>query len=72
MQGDLPESSAALVTPKQAAKILACSVQWLALLRMRGQGPAYVRHGRYVRYRLADLERWAEQHLVTAASPRAA
>jgi hypothetical protein len=58
----LPKS--ALVTGRDAAEYLGCSIQWLAVLRMRRAGPAYIKHGSWVRYRLADLDAWANQHRV--------
>ena len=54
----------ALLSPKQAAQYLHCSRQWLAVLRMQGTGPSYIKHGAYVRYRVADLDAWAERHRV--------
>jgi len=39
-----------LLHPKEAAKILGVSVSWLAKARLRGDGPAYTKIGRAVRY----------------------
>ena len=49
-----------LLTPNDAARLLALSRSWLAKLRMTGDGPAYVKLGRQVRYRLSDLQAWTE------------
>ena len=51
----LPER---LLTPKEAAAFLRLSVSWLAKVRMRGDGPVYVKPGRAVRYRESDLLSW--------------
>jgi len=37
---------------------------------MRGRGPAYIRIGRSIRYRIADLDRWLEQHKVDPSRGR--
>jgi excisionase family DNA binding protein len=47
-----------LLTPQDAAELLALSKSWLAKLRMNGDGPAFVKLGRRVRYRLSDLQAW--------------
>jgi len=43
------------VTDVEAAEILAVSPQTLRNYRCLGQGPAYSKRGRMVRYRVADL-----------------
>ncbi|TFC81163.1 DNA-binding protein [Cryobacterium cheniae] len=48
-----------LLRPDDAARYLSRSAAALAQLRYRGTGPKYVKTGRLVRYRLADLEAWA-------------
>jgi predicted DNA-binding transcriptional regulator AlpA len=57
-----------LITPNEAAAILRVSLSWLAKARMRGDGPAYVRVGRSVRYTEASLQQWmkARQRLSTS------
>ena len=54
----------ALVDSRQAASYLGCSRQWLAILRMQHAGPAYIKHGSWVRYRIADLDTWVNRHRV--------
>jgi excisionase family DNA binding protein len=49
-----------LLTPKEAADLLRVSLSWLAKARMRGDGPAYVKVGRSIRYREADLLQWTK------------
>jgi predicted DNA-binding transcriptional regulator AlpA len=53
-----------LLDSRQAAAYLSCSRQWLAILRMNGAGPAYIKHGAWVRYRVSDLDAWIGQHRV--------
>jgi len=47
-----------LLDPREAADYLRIKVQTLANWRMNGRGPEYVRIGRLVRYRVAQLEAW--------------
>jgi excisionase family DNA binding protein len=49
---------AALLTAKEAANYLRVSLSWLAKTRMRGDGPAYIKVGRSVRYPEAALIEW--------------
>lgn len=59
-----------LLTEAEAAKYLCMSAQFLrqaraeGSLRNRTPGPPFIRFGRAVRYRLADLEEWVERHRV--------
>jgi hypothetical protein len=39
-----------LLTAKEAARFLKVSLSWLAKARMRGDGPAYIKVGRSIRY----------------------
>jgi hypothetical protein len=57
-----------LITPNEAAAILRVSLSWLAKARMRGDGPAYVRVGRSIRYTELGLQQWmkARQRLSTS------
>ena len=48
----------ALMDGKEAARILGCTDAALALWRKKHRGPSYVRLGRLVRYREADLSDW--------------
>jgi len=49
-----------LTTP-QTANYLGLKAGTLEVWRVQGKGPAFVKFGRAVRYRKADLERWIEQ-----------
>lgn len=62
----------ALLGSRQAAAYLGCSAQWLAVLRMRRTGPAYIKHGAWVRYRVSDLNAWTEQHRVATGTENVA
>lgn len=48
------------LTTDQAAHYVGLSRQALEKMRRRGVGPRYRKHGRYVRYHIADLEAWSE------------
>ena len=44
-----------LVDEREAASILDCKPQTLSVWRLRGQGPAFHKIGRLVKYRLSTL-----------------
>lgn len=54
-----------LYAPPTVAEHLGLSVQALALMRHEGTGPAYVKLGRRVRYRMSDVEAWLDANTVT-------
>jgi hypothetical protein len=58
----------ALLTPKEASRLLRVSLSWLAKARMRGDGPPYMRIGRAIRYAEAALIQWmkSRQRLSTS------
>lgn len=49
-----------LLTPSEVSGSWEIPIATLAQWRYKGIGPRYVRVGRHVRYRSADLERWLE------------
>jgi predicted DNA-binding transcriptional regulator AlpA len=57
-----------LLTSKEATQCLGVSLSWLAKSRMRGDGPAFIKVGRNVRYMQADIARWikSRQRLSTS------
>jgi predicted DNA-binding transcriptional regulator AlpA len=57
-----------LLTPEETATCLKVSLSWLAKARMRGDGPAYIRVGRSIRYSEAALLQWmkSRQRLSTS------
>jgi hypothetical protein len=57
-----------LLTPPEAATFLKVSISWLAKQRLYGDGPAYRKVGRSVRYRRVDLDRYLATRLRTSTS----
>jgi predicted DNA-binding transcriptional regulator AlpA len=55
------QSERRLVTPAELAEFLGVPAHTLAQWRSRGLGPAFVRVGRYVRYRWSAVERWIDE-----------
>ncbi len=57
-----------LRTSKEAADFLRMSDSWLAKARMQGDGPAFIRVGRSIRYSEAALLQWikSRQRLSTS------
>jgi hypothetical protein len=53
-----------LLTARELAERWGCSVGHLANLRSAGLGPAYLKIGTSVRYRVSDLLSYEQAHLV--------
>lgn len=53
------------VGEREVVGILGVSLQTLRNWRHLGRGPRYCKYGRAVRYLLADLLAWREQHRIT-------
>jgi len=53
-----------LLTRRQASEMLALSERTVERLRCSSLGPKFVRCGRSIRYRVADLEEWIERRVV--------
>lgn len=47
-----------LFKPEQAGNYLGFTEGWLAKLRMKGDGPKFIKLGRKVRYARSDLDQW--------------
>lgn len=47
---------------EQAAAYLKLSARSLKRLRVRGQGPVFRRHCRFVQYHIDDLDAWSREH----------
>lgn len=62
-------SVAAVDTPT-ASKVTGLSVATLEKLRVYGGGPAYLKLGKAVRYRVSDLENWMAARVVQSTSER--
>jgi hypothetical protein len=52
------------LTERDAAQYVSYSRAYLRLLRLKARGPHYMRVGRSIRYRLQDLDRWLDAHVV--------
>lgn len=66
------DPSPLLLTTLEVAKILRLSVRTLNKMRLEHRGPDYLRLGpaknARVRYKLADVVRWADDRIVPVAS----
>jgi len=70
-RGPLGQANAALphlLTPRETADRLKLSLSWLAKRRLQGDGPAYIKVGRSVRYQEPALLQWmkSRQRLSTS------
>lgn len=54
-----------LLTAEQLSAELEMSVEAIAQWRYRGQGPKFIKEGRFIRYRRVDVEEWLESRLHT-------
>jgi hypothetical protein len=52
------------IKSKETAKILGLKVGTLANMRTRGEGPPYIKKGRYLRYWEPDVLAWANKDRV--------
>lgn len=59
-----------VLTEVGAATVLALSIRTLQAWRCRGIGPAFIRAGRAIRYRRADLQAWLAANTVLPAPHR--
>ncbi len=59
----LPHALADLMTPIDVSLYLGVPLGTLANWRYLGRGPAFLRVGRHVRYRAADVTAWVEAQL---------
>jgi excisionase family DNA binding protein len=57
-----------LLTQAEASRLLRLSERTLERLRLQGGGPLYVKCGRSVRYREADIEKWIAARVVSSTS----
>lgn len=62
----------ALLSEDQAANLLGASKLWLYRRRLAGDGPAFVKLGRKVRYRRSDLDQFISENVRTSTSEYAA
>jgi excisionase family DNA binding protein len=59
-----------LLTQREAAEELRLSERTLERLRLTGEGPKFIRMGRSIRYRFADIETWIVSQMVSSTSER--
>lgn len=52
-----------LIDTAEVAKILGYKPVGIIRMRQLGKGPAYFKQGRYVKYRLSDVEKWVEANM---------
>ena len=58
-----------LIDEDTAAEMLGLSPRTLQAWRARGEGPVYIRvSSRCIRYRVTDLEEWAEERVRTSTA----
>ena len=56
------------LTTSQAGIYVGLSRRTLEKMRTTGKGPIYRKHGRYVRYHIADLDAWSTAHQKNSTS----
>jgi hypothetical protein len=56
------------LTTEELAGRLGCDPETVRSLRRHDRGPAYIRIGRGIRYRLVDIEAWELSRLVDPAA----
>ena len=61
-----------LITEELAARVLSMSPRTLQTWRYEQRGPAFVRLGRSIRYRVCVLTQWIDDHSHVPAQPTAA
>lgn len=71
MRDPLKSIRPALHTTQEAAAYLDIKPHTLAVWRWKGTGPAFIRVGRRIRYRQADLDAWLAQHTVLSGGAAA-
>lgn len=69
---NLAETATSRLTGEQASKYLGISVSTLEKMRHEGRGPRFLRLGRRVQYRKADLDLYVESRVVETTDSRAA
>jgi predicted DNA-binding transcriptional regulator AlpA len=57
------EFSSSTLTPREAAEAVGLSPETLKVYRYRGTGPKFLKVGKHVRYRIADLQGWLDNRV---------
>lgn len=63
-----PTVTPAVLREADAAHYIGRSRAYLKKSRLFGRGPAFVRDRRTISYRIVDLDRWLESHVVRPAA----
>ena len=53
-----------LLTSNQVAEMVGVIPNTVAIWRCEKKGPAYIKQGMMIRYRLSDVEKWIEARMV--------
>lgn len=56
------------ITTKEASTELRIHQDTLALWRMKGKGPAFIKHGKFVYYEKSEIAKYKEKHMRKYAS----
>jgi predicted DNA-binding transcriptional regulator AlpA len=67
----MPKLLPQTLTVPEAARYIGMSTAYLKRARQLRRGPAYLRYGRTIRYRLRDLDEWVDRHVVRTRERRA-
>lgn len=69
-EGDQRANAPLILTPEETASRLKVSLSWLAKARMRGDGPAFIKIGRAIRYSEIALLQWMKSRQRLSTSER--
>jgi predicted DNA-binding transcriptional regulator AlpA len=58
------DTTSRILREPEACRYIGMSIPWMRQARGRGDGPAYLRIGRAIRFRIADLDAWLEAHRI--------
>jgi excisionase family DNA binding protein len=58
------------LSTREAAFYLGLSFRTLEKMRLTGNGPRFRKHGRFVRYHIADLDAWSEGRRLSSTSDK--
>lgn len=64
----MTEPDSGHLSPEDLARREGVPLETVYLWNRKGSGPRYMRVGRHVRYRLADVISWEESRIVTPAA----
>jgi hypothetical protein len=59
-RADEARKGSPFLTTRQTARYIGLAVQTLEKMRRERRGPPYRKHGRFVRYHIAELDAWSE------------